>query len=299
MVSPLHKKRAVKHVVEKGMCSLRRACRYLGLSRSQYYREPKAAQEGEESLLKRLIELSLLFPRYGYRPVTHLLQREGLVINHKKVQRIRRKEGLGVKPAKPKSKRRGKSTAAPASAGKVNAVWCWDFIFDTTEDGRRLKIFSLVDEYSRFCLRLRVGMSMTALDVVSMIQEAAEEYGMPEAIRSDNGPEFIAKEIQEWIEQSAIETMYIEPGCPWQNPWVESFHSRLRDECLDRELFFSVKEAQLVLEDHRELYNTYRVHSGIDYKSPIEIFNPQGSGSGRATPVLHRSLLLPIVPCLT
>jgi putative transposase len=155
MVSPLHKKRAVKHVVEKGMCSLRRACRYLGLSRSQYYREPKAAQEGEESLLKRLIELSLLFPRYGYRPVTHLLQREGLVINHKKVQRIRRKEGLGVKPAKPKSKRRGKSTAAPASAGKVNAVWCWDFIFDTTEDGRRLKIFSLVDEYSRFCLRLK------------------------------------------------------------------------------------------------------------------------------------------------
>jgi transposase InsO family protein len=122
---------------------------------------------------------------------------------------------------------------------------------------------------------------------------------MPESIRSDNGPEFIAKEIQEWIEQSAVETMCIEPGCPWQNPWVESFHSRLRDECLDRELFFSVKEAQLVLEDYRELYNTYRVHSGIDYKSPIEIFDPQGSGSGRATPVLHRCLPLPIIPCLT
>lgn len=301
MVSPSQKRHAVDHVLSLGMCSLRRACRYLRLNRSVYGYEPKARQEAEQALLKRVIALSLEYPRYGYRFITELLRREGWTVSRRKVQRLRRQEGLGVRPAPKKSKRRGSSSTPAVVADRPNAVWCWDFIFDRTEDGRTLKILSLLDEHSRFCVRLRVEATMTAATVVKTLQEAIEEHGAPAALRSDNGPEFIAKEIQQWLQTAQIGTIYIDPGSPWQNPWVESFHSRLRDGCLNREIFFGLREAQVVIGDWREHYNHERPHSGIGYKSPAEIYLPQDSGSSRPTASLRRSLAKPtiLIPNLT
>lgn len=301
MVSPSQKRGAVEHVLKQGLCSLRRACRYLRLSRSVYAYEPKAREEAEQALLKRLIALSLEHPRYGYRFITELLRREGWRVSRKKVQRLRRQEGLGVKPAVKKTSRRSTSSTPAVVADRPNAVWCWDFIFDRTQDGRTLKILSLVDEYSRYCIRLRVEQGLTATAVVQTLQRAVAEHGAPAAIRSDNGSEFIAKEIQQWLEQAQIGTIYIDPGSPWQNPWVESFHSRLRDECLNRELFYGLLEARLVIGDWREHYNHHRPHSGINYKSPAQIYLPQGPGSSRPTASLRRSLATSpvLIPNLT
>jgi transposase InsO family protein len=301
MVSPAQKKSAVEHVLKLGLCSLRRACRYLRLNRSVYHYRPRARQEAETALVKRVIALSLEHPRYGYRFITELLRREGWTVSLRKVQRLRRKEGLGVKPVAKKARRRGESTTPAVTADRPNAVWCWDFIFDRTEDGRTLKILSLVDEYSRYCIRLRVEARMTASTVVETIREAVAEYGAPTAIRSDNGSEFVANEIRQWLEAAKIGTIYIEPGSPWQNPWVESFHSRLREECLNRELFYGLAEARLVIGDWREHYNNDRPHSGINYKSPSQVYQPQGSGSGRAAPSLRRSLAIQsiLVPNIT
>ena len=296
MVSPSQKRSAVEHVLSEGLCSLRRACRYLRLSRSVYTYQPKSREEAEESLLKRVIALSLEYPRYGYRFLTEMLRREGWTVSRKKVQRLRRKEGLGVKPPAKKTKRRGSSSTPAVVADRPNAVWCWDFIFDRTEDGRTLKILSLVDEYSRFCVRLRVESTMKASAVIRTIQEAIEEHGAPAALRSDNGPEFIADELREWTESTRIGTIYIDPGSPWQNPWVESFHSRLRDGCLNREIFFGLTEAKLVIGDWREHYNRERPHSGTNDKSPAQIYLPQDSGSGRPTAALRRSLANPLTP---
>lgn len=301
MVSPSQKRRAIEHIRSLGMCSLRRACRYLRLNRSVYAYEPKAREPAEQTLLKRTIALSLEFPRYGYRFITELLRREGWTVSRKKVQRLRRQEGLAVRPAAKKGKRRGASSAPAVVADRPNAVWCWDFIFDRTEDGRTLKILSVLDEYSRFCLRLRVEATMTAAVVVQTLKQAVRTYGAPVALRSDNGPEFIARHIQQWLETAQIGTIYIDPGCPWQNPWVESFHSRLRDGCLNRELFLGLTEARVVIGDWRDLYNQDRPHSGIDYKSPADIYLPQGSGSGRPTASLRRNLANPtiLIPNLT
>lgn len=275
------------------MCSVRRACRYLSLGRSVYHYEPKARESAEQTLLKRVMAISLEYPRYGYRFVTELLQREGWSVNRKKVQRLRRQEGLGVRPNLKKGKRRGQSSAPKAVADETNAVWCWDFIFDRTEDGRTLKILSVLDEYSRYCICLRVEASMTAKMVIATLSEAIEAYGAPAALRSDNGPEFVAKEIQEWLESAQIGTFYIDPGSPWQNPWVESFHSRLRDGCLNREIFLGLREAQLVIGDYRELYNHERPHSGIDYKSPVDIYLPKSLAPVGLRPPCTRDLPTP------
>jgi transposase InsO family protein len=266
-----------------------------------YHYRPKARQEAEAVLLRRVIALSLEHPRYGYRFITELLHREGWTVSRRKVQMLRRKEGLGVKLVAKKARRRGASTTPAVKADHPNAVWCWDFIFDRTENGRTLKILSLIDEYRRYCIRLRVEPRMTASTVVETIREAVAEHGAPTAIRSDNGSEFVANEIRQWLEEVKIGTIYIEPGSPWQNPWVESFHSRLCEECLNREIFYGLAEARLVIGDWRDHYNRERPHSGINYKSPAQVYLPQDSGSGRARPSLRRSLAIPsiLIPNIT
>ncbi len=262
------KRQAVKRVVEEGVCSERRACRYLGLYRSSCrYRAQEALAETQK-LVKRIVWLSRKYPRYGYRRIRALLMREGWKAGRKFVQRIRRLEGLGIKGRGPRRRRRGHSTGSPTRAGLLNEVWSWDFVHDRTDNGGSLKMLTLIDEYSRQCLRIEVGRKLKSKDVLDALAEAMAERGVPHHIRSDNGPEFIARDVQDWLAEMGICTIYIDPGSPWQNGHVESFHNRLRDECLNQEIFLSVTEARVVIEEWRRFYNRVHPHSGLGFQSP-------------------------------
>ncbi|MDQ8185034.1 IS3 family transposase [Pelagicoccus sp. SDUM812002] len=176
MVGPARRRQAIEHILSLGMCSARRASRWIGLSRSALYRPLKSGGELEALLLRRIIELSLEYPTYGYRFDTAKLRKEGWRISFKKVQRLRRKEGLAAKANTSKKTRRGTSCATPAGAEAVNDVWCWDFIHDVTEDGRSIRILSIVDEYSRFCVELRASRSLKAQDVVKLLEKPIAKY---------------------------------------------------------------------------------------------------------------------------
>lgn len=219
---------------------------------------------------RAIVDLSQAHPRYGYRRITALLQRKGHEINAKRVQRVRRKEGLQVSRKQRKMRRTGVSTAERQRAVRVNHVWSWDFVEDQTENGTRFRILSLIDEYTRECLALHVAWSIRAVDVIAVVDKAMGRYGVPEHLRSDNGPEFIAYAIQDWLAEKKVKTIYIAPGSPWENAYIESFHDKLRDECLNREIFGSLKEAQVVIEQWRLEYNAERPHSSLGYKTPEE-----------------------------
>ena len=272
-MSPEHKRRAVSAVLKAGLCSLRRACRYLGLGRSSYFYEPTQRNGYEKLLVDRIIALSKEEPTYGYRFITELLHREGWRVNRKKVQRIRRAEGLIATQPKKKARRNGTSTTAcKQRADAISDVWSWDFIFDTTEEGKSIKILSIVDEYSRFCIALEVERKINGESVSGVLDRVCKAYGTPRHIRSDNGPEFVAELIREWIQERKIGAIYIEPGSPWQNPYVESFHSRFRMDYLNREWFINLLDAKVGIADWREKYNNRRPHSGLNYRSPAEVF---------------------------
>ncbi|MFT5126617.1 MAG: putative transposase [Rhodothermales bacterium] len=211
-----------------------------------------------------------------------LLRQEGTIVNQKKVQRLWREEGLQVSQRRRHKRRTGGSSGLPTRAKTVNHVWTWDFIQDRTEDGRALRILTVMDEFSRFNVGLHVARSITAEQVIEQLEEAIAAYGKPSFIRSDNGPEFVAKAISAHLQARKVGTLYIAPGSPWQNPYVESFHSRLRDECLDREIFGHRLEAQAVVADFREHYNHKRPHSALKYQAPAVIFSRPG-GPGAST----------------
>jgi len=278
-VSPSHKKEAVEHVVRQRLCSVRRACRYLGLSRSTYRYRPRPLAARQQQLHERIVALSWQCPRYGYRRIRALLSAEGWPVSRKQVQRIRRREGLKVAPKPKKIPRQGVSTGLPTQACYQNHVWSWDFLFDRTENGGTLKMMTLLDEYSRQNLAIRVDRQITADQVLSTLWQAMAAYGVPAYIRSDNGPEFIAAKVQNWLRANGIKTIYIDPGSPWQNGYIESFHSRFRDECLAREVLLNLHEARVVIEDWRQHYNRERPHSKLGYLSPEAFIN-----SHRLTP---------------
>lgn len=269
MVSPSAKRRAVKISVEEVGSSTAMACRALGLSRSGYYRAPRESVEGRR-VRKELVELSRRHPRYGYRRITALLRREGFEVNPKRVARIRREEGLKVSKRQRKTRRLGLSTAERLKAEKPRQVWSWDFVEDQTENGSRFRILTLIDEYTRECLATHAAWSIRAVDVITVVEAAIERYGAPEHIRSDNGPEFIAYAIGDWLKEVRIKTLYIQPGSPWENGHIESFHDKLRDECLNRELFGSLLEARVIVESWRKEYNESRPHSSLGYQTPGE-----------------------------
>jgi len=269
MVSAAHKRRAVRQVVEGGLCSVRSACRMLHLHRSSFRYEALRPTEWERRLHGRVEVLSFKHPRLGYKKLTRMLVGEGWRVGKKMVQRLRREMGLKVRPKRPRVRRRGRSSGPqPTRARGANHVWSWDFIHDRTDNGAKLKILSLVDEHTRECLALHAAREMNAGDVIAVLERVIAKRGAPSCIRSDNGPEFIAKELQAWLAGRQIQTLYIEPGSPWQNGFVESFHGRFRDECLDRELMLSVAEARVVIEDYRRHYNTERPHGGLGYLTP-------------------------------
>ncbi len=214
--------------------------------------------------------MSKKHPTLGYKKVTKLLRDDGWLVNKKQVQRIRREEGLQVPPKKPRIRRQGLSTGLPQQAKHRNHVWAWDFVSDYTQRGGKLRTFNLIDEYTRECHCIHADRAIKASDVLTILQEAIEQHGAPQYIRSDNGPEFIANAIQEWLKDNKIKTLYIDPGCPWQNGYVESFHSRLRDECLSCEAFSTLAEAQQVIGQWRSTYNQRRPHSSLSGLTPAE-----------------------------
>lgn len=199
----------------------------------------------EAALCRRLRELVRRRPRFGYRRLTQVLRREGWPVNAKRVHRLCRKEGLKVRRKARKRRALGQSANAChlRRAEQMDQVWCWDFVFDRTTSGTTLKCLSIIDEHTRECLSLKVDRHMTREDVIDTLAELFAMRGVPEAIRSDNGPEFISKAIQEWVTRLRIETLYITPGSPWENGYAESFHSRLVDEFLSQEEFESLRTA--------------------------------------------------------
>jgi putative transposase len=268
VVSPGHRRAAAQQVVAAGLCSQRVACRLLRLARSTYGYRGRPPTTVDQQLRKRLHEVSLKHPRYGYRRIAALLRREGWSVGKRHIQRLRRAEGLRVPPTKRKLVRRGVSTGLPTTATHRNHVWTWDFIADATVRGGALRILTILDEHTRECHVLRVDRALRAQDVLAWLQKAIEQQGAPEYLRSDNGSEFIAKIVQRWLAENHIKTMYIEPGSPWQNGFVESFHGRFRDECLNREQLWTLTEARVVIGDYRCEYNHQRPHSRLGYESP-------------------------------
>ena len=275
MVSPSHKKEAVGHVVTQRLCSVRRACRYLGLSRSTYRYCSRPPTDRQQQLHERIVALSWQCPRYGYRRIRALLAAEGWTVSRKQVQRIRRREGLKVCPRPKKIPRQGVSTGLPTQARYQNHVWSWDFLFDRTENGGTLKMMTLLDQYSRQSLAIQGERQITADQVLVVLWQAMATYGIPGYIRSDNGPEFIALKVQQWLRDNHIKTIYIDPGSPWQNGYIESFHSRFRDQCLAREVLLNLRETRVVIEDWRQHYNRERPHSKLGYLSPKAFINNQ------------------------
>lgn len=269
MVSPSSKRRAVKRSVEEGWSRTAPACRAVGLNRSSFYR-PGRVSLTRRRVHRRVLELSQAHPRYGYRRITALLRRDGLKINPKRVQRVRRMEGIQVRRRQRRMRRVFLEQKERLRASKARQVWSWDFVEDQTENGTRFRILTLIDEFTRQCLAIHAGWSIRAIDAITVIEAAIARYGAPAHLRSDNGPEFIAYAIQDWLKERQIRTLYIRPGSPWENGHIESFHDKLRDECLNRELFGTLAEARVILESWRVEYNDHRPHSALGYQTPGE-----------------------------
>lgn len=240
------------------------ACVLVGLSKSSWHYRPTPRQECE--LRQRLRELALLHPRRGYRFIHALLVQDGQRINRKRVRRLWREEGLTIKAKTSRKIRTG--AAIPGAAEFPNHVWTYDFIFDQTLGGETLKILTLTDEFTRQSPALRVASSFTSVDVKDVLEEVIRDRGAPAFIRSDNGPEFIARDLGIWLTIQGVATRFIEPGKPWQNGFAESFHSRLREECLNGEVFYSARHAQVILDAWRAFYNAGRPHSSLGYRTP-------------------------------
>jgi putative transposase len=270
-VSPSRKRAAVVHLEASFEVSERRACDVADQPRSTQRYEPRPAND-EAAVVTRMHELVRANPRFGYRRIAVLLQREGFHANFKRVWRLWRREGLKV-PQKPRKRRRLGTSANSCVRHRAehrNHVWCWDFIFDRTTNGSSLKWLSVVDEFTRECLVLKVSRSITSADAIEFFQGLFVAHGVPEHIRSDNGPEFIATGLRSWLSTAQVGPLYVAPASPWENGYAESFHSKLRDEFLACEVFESVKEAQALGTAWRRSYNEVRPHMSLGYRTPAE-----------------------------
>jgi putative transposase len=259
----------VDHVRGELGLSERRVCRALGQHRSTQRKIPTTPDD-EASLTADIIALALQYGRYGYRRITALLREAGWRVNKKRVERIWRREGLKVPQKQPK---KGRLWLNDGSCIRLrpeypNHVWSYDFVEDRTHDGRKFRMLNVIDEFTRECLAIRVNRNLKAVDVIDVLSDLFILHGVPGHVRSDNGSEFVAKAVREWITAVGAKTAYIEPGSPWENGYCESFNSKLRDELLKGEIFYTLKEAQIVIESWRRHYNTVRPHSSLGYKPP-------------------------------
>ena len=259
----------MKELQKEFAVSERRACKVVGQPRQSQRYEAKV-RDDEPALVKQILELVRKFPRYGYRMICSKLRQLVWQINPKRVYRIWKQEGLKVPVKKRKTRRLGRSSNSSQRlrAEHPNQVWSWDFIFDRTATGKQLKWLAIGDEYTRENLCLDVGYGFTSEEVINRLAILARERGMPRYIRSDNGPEFIARRVRQWLENLGVETLYIEPGSPWENAWAESFNSRFRDEFLSLEIFDNLRAARRLTADYRTNYNEHRPHSSLGYVPP-------------------------------
>ena len=251
--------------------SERRACRVLGQHRSTQRRIPRGRPD-EERLVSDMIALARQYGRYGYRRIAALLRYAGWRVNDKRVERLWRREGLKVPTKQPK---KGRLWLNDGSCVRLKPqhrdhVWAYDFVHCRTHDGKAFRTLNIVDEYSRECLAIKVKRKLNSTDVIDVLTDLFILRGIPAYIRSDNGPEFVAKAVRVWIAAVGAKTAFIEPGSPWENGYCESFNARFRDELLNGEVFYSLKEAQIIIEQWRKHYNTIRPHSalGIDHRHP-------------------------------
>jgi len=269
VISPARRRQLVDHVQGQLGVSERRACRVLSQPRStQRYHAVRT--EDEDQLTARIIALASEYGRYGYRRITALLRREGWQVNHKRVERIWRQEGLKVPSKQPK---RGRLWLNDGSCVRLrptypNHVWSYDFMQDRTHNGTAFRVLNIIDEYTRECLRARVERRLSHEEVLEELAWLFCTRGIPTHIRSDNGSEFTAQRVREWLSRLGVRTLFIEKGSPWENGYIESFNGKMRDELLDREIFYTLKEAQVLIEDWRCHYNTQRPHSSLGYRPP-------------------------------
>lgn len=255
-------------ITELGI-SERRACRVLGQHRSTQRKIPTTSDD-EAALTADIIALARQYGRYGYRRVAALLRGSGWMVNKKRVERIWRREGLKIPIKQPK---RGRLWLNDGSCIRLrperpNHVWSYDFVADRTHDGKSFRMLCIIDEFSRESLAIRVARKLNATDVIEALCELFVSRGVPSYIRSDNGPEFVAVTLRQWIAAVGAKTAYIEPGSPWENGYCESFNGKLRDELLNGEIFYTLKEAQIMIEAWRLHYNTIRPHSSLGYRPP-------------------------------
>jgi transposase InsO family protein len=261
----------VVRLIDRFGVSERRACRVVGQHRSTQRKPARPVPDLERKLRRRLREIARAHPRWGFKMAHRLVVREGWRVNHKRVQRLWRAEGLRRPPRCRKRRRVRADTAERMRAEYPNHVWAIDFQFDETTDLRRLKLANIVDELTREALAMRVGRRCTADDLIGELDRLVDLYGAPSCLRCDNGPELIADALRDWCRLRRIGISYIEPGSPWENPYVESFNGRARDELLNIEEFGTLLEAQVVVEAWRIEYNTYRPHSALGGLTPTEV----------------------------
>jgi putative transposase len=228
-----------------------------------------------------------------------LLRRAGWLVNDKRVERIWRREGLKVPARQPKRARLwlNDGSCIRLRAERPNHVWSYDFLEERTHDGRKIRLLNIIDEFTHECLAIRVSRRLKSIDVIDLLSDLLILRGIPEYIRSDNGPEFVAKAVQEWIGAVGAKTAYITPGSPWENGFIESFNARLRDELLNGEIFYTLREAQIVIESWRRHYNRVRPHASLGYRAPAaEVFVPALAAWPAAPPQTAPPAMLPLVP---
>jgi putative transposase len=279
--------------------SQRRACRILSQSRSTQ-RRVRHVPADEPPLVKRIIQLASDYGRYGYRRVTALLRGEGWPVNHKRVERLWRREGLKVPQRQSKRRRLWLADGSCVRLRPTHRdhVWSYDFVMDRTSDGRAFRMLTLIDEHSRECLAIDVARRLTSEDVLERLSDLFVRRGVPSYLRSDNGAEFTATKVREWLGRVGVKTLFIEPGSPWENGYVESFNGKLRDELLAREQFDTLLEAKVLVERWRREYNTRRPHSSLGYRPPApEAIVPASFAS--ATPQRTKKAGVGTCPTLT
>jgi transposase InsO family protein len=276
--------------------SERRACELVGIARSSYRYEPHPRDDSE--LAERLHEVAEQNKKWGYRLAWGWLRKEGHQVNIKRVHRVWKQEGLQQPRSRPRRRRSGDGNI-PVQAHRPNHVWTYDFIHDHCENGRQLRMLTLLDEFSRQCLAIRPGYSVTSKEVIEVLEQVFQHHGQPDYIRSDNGSEFIAGRLKAWLAQSDAEAFHIDPGSPWQNAYEESFHGTLRRECLNMEVFGTELEAGVITEQWRCHYNDERPHSSLGYLTPAcfrEVWEREGRCGVKAQAPKTGDLSLPEAP---
>ncbi len=270
MVSLAERRRAAEHLERVLGVSERRACRAVSIDRSTKRRS--SGRTEETVLVTEIHALSQRYPRFGYRKIFHRLRSAGWRVGRERVRLLRRREGLRVPRKSAKRRRPGTSTIDLEQAEFPNHVWSYDFVADQTVDGKTVRFLTVIDEYTRQALWIECARHLTSVDVVRVLEQLVEFHGVPTAIKSDNGAEFTAKKVQDWIEQRGIGARFIDPGSPWQNGHNESFNGVFRDGCLNRWLFESLREAREASESWLHEYNEERPHGSLGGLTPSRFF---------------------------